>query len=72
MVSMQDYGIDKLPEDQRLDLAKQILGSLTSPPGMMSEEEALAEALRRDAELDAHPEMALSEEEFWAKLEKRR
>ena len=49
MVSMQDYGIDKLPEDQRLDLAKQILGSLTSPPGMMSEEEALAEALRRDA-----------------------
>lgn len=72
MVSIQDYGIDKLPEEQRLDLAKQILRSLTSPPGMMSEEDADAEAQRRDAELDAHPEMALSEVEFWAKLEKRR
>lgn len=72
MVSIKDYGIDKLPEDQRFELAKQILGSLALPPGIMSGEDADAEARRRDAELDAHPELALSEEVFWARLEKRR
>jgi putative addiction module component (TIGR02574 family) len=72
MVSIQDYGIDRLPEDQRLLLARQILESVSSQQAEMSDEELDAEAARRDAELDANPELALTEEQFWAQLERGR
>ena len=47
-----------LPEAQRAVLAVHLLQSL--PPVLQDDDEGLAEALRRDAELDAHPEMGIS------------
>jgi hypothetical protein len=44
-----------------------ILRSLP-PHYFETEEEALAEALRRSAELDAHPEMGISFEEFQQRI----
>jgi Putative addiction module component len=47
-----------LPEKQRATLAANLLESL---PGVLSDEdEGIAEALRRDAELDANPHEAIS------------
>ncbi|HEY9183645.1 MAG TPA: addiction module protein [Gammaproteobacteria bacterium] len=47
-----------LNEEQRARLAVSILDSL---PGVLADEdEGIAEALRRDAELEAEPESALS------------
>lgn len=47
-----------LPEKQRAMLAANLLESL---PGVLSDEdEGIAEALRRDAELDANPHEAIS------------
>ena len=72
MVSIKDFGIDKLPEDQRLELAFQIWESLSNPPpGVWDEDELLAEELRRDEELDRHPERAITLEQLKARLEKR-
>lgn len=52
----------ELPETQRATLALHLLRSL---PAMLSEpDQGLAEARRRDAELDADPSMALSLAEF--------
>ena len=46
------------PEKERAVLAANLLESL---PGILSDEdEGIAEALRRDAELDANPEQAIS------------
>jgi putative addiction module component (TIGR02574 family) len=73
MVSITDYGFDKLPDDQRRELANQLWDSLrTLPKQYASEEEWDAECERRDAELDAFPERALSHEEFWARLDGRK
>jgi Putative addiction module component len=47
-----------LPEKQRATLAANLLDSLS---GVLSDEdEGIAEALRRDAELDANPHEAIS------------
>ena len=47
-----------LPEKQRATLAASLLESL---PGVLSDEdEGFAEALRRDADLDANPHEAIS------------
>jgi Putative addiction module component len=47
-----------LPEKERATLAANLLESL---PGVLSDEdEGIAEALRRDAELDANPHEAIS------------
>lgn len=47
-----------LPEKQRATLAANLLGSLS---GVLSDEdEGIAEALRRDTELDANPHEAIS------------
>jgi putative addiction module component (TIGR02574 family) len=72
MVSIRDFGIDRLPEEDRLLLARQILESLRSPPGVMSDAELDAEEDRRDAELDDHPEIAVTNEQFWARLDKQK
>ena len=47
-----------LPEQERAILAANLLDSL--PAILSDEDEGVGEALRRDAELDAHPEEALS------------
>jgi hypothetical protein len=60
----------ELPEQQRATLAMHILDSL---PGLFSEADGgLAEAERRDAEIDSHPSIALSLGEFDQKILSRR
>jgi hypothetical protein len=52
----------ELSEQDRAHLAARMLSSL---PGILSEsDEGVAEALRRDTELDAHPEQAISLEQL--------
>jgi len=51
-----------LPEDKRAQLASDLLCSL--PSVLHDEDEGVAEALRRDAELDRDPEAGLTLEEF--------
>ena len=59
-----------LPESQRAVLAANLLGSLS--PVLHEEDEGVAEALRRDAELDANPEMAVGLEELDRRVQARR
>lgn len=59
-----------LNEEQRAQLAVSILDSL---PGVLGDQdEGIAEALRRDAELDADPESALSLEQLDDSIRDRR
>ncbi len=59
-----------LSEEDRAQLAASLLDSL---PGILSDrDEGVAEALRRDAELDAHPERAISLEELDTFIRSRR
>ena len=59
-----------LPEEDRAHLAASLLHSL---PGILSDEDdGVAEALRRDAELDAHPERAISFQELDTFIRSRR
>ncbi len=51
-----------LPENQRAVLAAHLLGSL--PSVLHDEDEGIAEALRRDAELDANPSLGISLEQL--------
>lgn len=60
----------KLTEMQRAKLAAQLLGSLS--PVLADEDEGVAEALRRDAELDADPNQAMSLKELDSQVEQRR
>ena len=46
--------------------ADKILRSLPKPPGAMGSEEILAEAIRRDQELESGALEPLTEEAFWA------
>ena len=60
----------ELPENQRATLAMHILDSL---PGLFSEPDGgLAEAVRRDAELDENPTIGLTLDEFDEKILSRR
>jgi hypothetical protein len=58
-----------LPETQRAILAAHLLGSL--PSILDDEDEGLAEALRRDAELDADPSSAVSLKELDEQIQRR-
>ena len=59
-----------LNEEQRAQLAVSILDSL---PGVLADpDEGIAEALRRDVELDADPEKALSLEQLDGLIRDRR
>lgn len=51
-----------LPESERAVLAAHLLGSL--PPAFEDIDEGIAEALRRDAELDANPQVGISLEQL--------
>lgn len=59
-----------LPENQRAILAAHLLGSL--PAVLHDEDEGIAEALRRDAELDANPASCISLEQLDEQIERRR
>jgi len=59
-----------LPEKERATLAANLLDSL---PGVLSDEdEGVAEALSRDAELDANPDRAISVAQLDAQIKSRR
>jgi putative addiction module component (TIGR02574 family) len=59
-----------LPEKERATLAANLLESL---PGVLSDEdEGVAEALRRNAELDANPDQAISLAQLDAQIKNRR
>ena len=59
-----------LPESQRAVLAAHLLRSL--PSVLHDEDEGIAEALRRDAELDANPSSGISLEQLDQQIERRR
>ena len=58
-----------LPENQRAVLAAHLLGSL--PPVLHDEDEGIAEALRRDAELYADASSAIPLTELDQRIERR-
>ena len=59
-----------LPDRQRAVLAAHLLGSL--PSVLHDKDEGIAEALRRDAELDANPLPGISLEQLDHRIERRR
>jgi len=69
MVDIQKLALD-LPEKERATLAANLLESL---PGVLSDEdEGVAEALRRDAEIDANPDQIISLAQLDAQIQSRR
>ncbi|EDY19172.1 hypothetical protein CfE428DRAFT_3349 [Chthoniobacter flavus Ellin428] len=60
----------ELPDSQRTILAAHLLQSL--PPVLDDEDEGIAEALRRNAELDANPNIGISLEQFDQHVQARR
>lgn len=66
--TMSELGIDRLPPDERRALAEEILRSLEAD---RLTAEQRAELQRRDAELDAHPERALTWEQIRTAVEGR-
>lgn len=69
--TMKELGIDRLSPEQRMHLALEIWESLGDdrPKGGLTAEQR-TELARRDAELDAHPEAAMTWEEIRARVEK--
>jgi hypothetical protein len=59
-----------LPEKERADLASRLLRSL--PPVAFDDDEGVAEALRRDAELDADPTQAMSSRDMDSHIQQHR
>ena len=59
-----------LPDDQRAVLAAHLLESL--PPVLHDVGEGIAEALRRDAELDASPSSSISPKQLDEQIQRRR
>ena len=59
-----------LSENDRAVLAAHLLGSL--PPVLHDEDEGIAEALRRDADLEANPSGALTLEKLDQRIHHRR
>ena len=68
MIEIEKLALD-LPERDRATLASNLLHSL--PPILDDEDEGIAEALRRDAEMDADPNLAISFEELDARIRNR-
>lgn len=69
LVEVEKLALD-LPERERATLAANLLDSV---PGILSDEDAgMAEALRRDAEIDAHPDQAISLAQLDSAIQNRR
>lgn len=58
-----------LPVEQRVLLAESLLGSLPPIGNDMSEAEELAEAERRDREIESGQVQALNDADFWQQVE---
>ena len=61
-----------LPVEQRVLLAESLLGSLPPVGDDMSEADELAEAERRDREIESGQVQALNDAEFWRRVEANR
>ena len=59
-----------LPDNERAALAANLLNSL--PPVLADEDEGIAEALRRNAEIEANPAQAISLSELDSHIQNRR
>jgi hypothetical protein len=59
-----------LTEKERATLATNLLESL--PPVLFDEDEGVAEALRRDAEIDSNPDQIISLAQLDARIQDRR
>jgi putative addiction module component (TIGR02574 family) len=70
--TMKDLGIDRMSAEHKVALALEIWGSLGDerPRGLLTPEHK-AELARRDAELDANPEIALTWDQIRANVERR-
>jgi hypothetical protein len=69
IVEVKKLALD-LPEKERAVLAASLLVSL---PGVLwDEDEGIAEALRRDAEMNANPEQAISLAQLDSQIQNRR
>jgi putative addiction module component (TIGR02574 family) len=60
----------RLPEQERASLVSRLLRSL--PPVVLDDDEGVAEALRRDAELDADPAQAMTLREIDSHIQQRK
>ena len=69
VIEIEKLALD-LPEKDHATLIATLLDSL--PPILSDDDEGIAEALRRDAELDADPSKAISAAEFDAYVRNRR
>jgi hypothetical protein len=61
----------RLPQKDRLHLADTILGSLPAPQTPAEPGDILAEAIRRDAEIESGDIRPIIEETFWAGVRRR-
>jgi len=61
-----------LPLEQRVSLAEALLGSLPSPAEETTEAEEMAEAARREKEIESGRVKPRSEAEFWRRVARRR
>jgi putative addiction module component (TIGR02574 family) len=68
IVEVEKLALD-LPEKERATLAANLLDSL---PGILSEDDGVAEALRRNAEAEADPSQAISLAELDSQIQGRR
>ena len=69
IIEVEKLALD-LPEQERATLAANLLNSL---PGILSDEdEGVAEALRRDAEIESDPTQAISLAELDSQIQGRR
>lgn len=69
IVEIEKLALD-LSEQERATLAANLLDSL--PPILSDEDEGVAEALRRDAEIEADPAQAISLEQLDSQIQGRR
>jgi len=70
--TMKDLGIDQLSAKQQIALALEIWENLgKSRPHPELTDEQRAELARRDAELDANPDIALTWQQIRASVEKK-
>ena len=69
IIEVERLALD-LPEQERARLAANLLESL---PGVLSDEdEGIAEALRRDTELETNPDQVISLAQLDSQIQKRR
>ena len=69
IIEVEKLALD-LSENERAVLAAHLLGSL--PPVLFDADEGIAEALRRDAELEANPSLGMSLDQLDQQVERRR